>query len=102
MNQLNSKEIQSCLHLRNSVTKNKGIQRKYMETKGIIKKFNLYPNSEQQYRELKEAFERIEKPYTNTKTRDSLEREAWLYRENLQRRTVLKKKNVYFSPCEIR
>jgi len=53
------------LHLRNSVTKNKGIQRKYKETKGIIKKFNLYPNSEQQYRELKEAFERIEKPYTN-------------------------------------
>jgi len=36
-----------------------------METKGIIKKSNLDPNSEQQYRELGEAFERIEKPYTN-------------------------------------
>jgi len=53
------------LYLPNSVTKNKGIQSKYIETKGIIKKYNLYPDSEQ-YRELKEAFERIEKPYTNT------------------------------------
>jgi len=53
------------LYLPNSVTKNKGIQRKYMQTKGIIKKYDLYPDSEQQYRELKEAFERVEKPYTN-------------------------------------
>jgi len=53
------------LHLRNSVTKNKGIRRKYMETKGIIKKSKLYLDSEQQCREPKEAFERIEKPYTN-------------------------------------
>jgi len=36
-----------------------------METKGIIiMKSNLYPDSEQQYSELGEAFERIEKSYT--------------------------------------